>query len=93
MKVGRPRNMKTPEELLKFWDEYKKYIDTHLDKEQIVTVKGDIVDKYVKKPYLKSGFESFVFRKYKISINYNIYILYYKWSSYKNYEFATMLDY
>lgn len=68
MKVGRPRNMKTPEELLKFWDEYKKYIDTHLDKEQIVTVKGDIVDKYVKKPYLKSGFESFVFRKYKISI-------------------------
>lgn len=68
MKVGRPRNMKDPEELLNMWDEYKAHIDTHLDKEQVVTVKGDIVEKKVKKPYLKSGFESFVFRKYKMSI-------------------------
>ncbi len=55
-------------ELLAMWDEYKKYIDTHLDKEEVVTIKGDIVEKKIKKPYLKSGFESFVFRKYKFSI-------------------------
>lgn len=66
--VGRPRNMKTPEELLQLWDEYKNYIDTHLDKEQIVTVKGHIVEKKTKKPYLSSGFQSFVFRKHKISV-------------------------
>jgi hypothetical protein len=66
--VGRPRNMRTPEELLEIWDEYKSYIDTHLDKEQVVTVKGEIVEKKTKKPYLSSGFQSFVFRKYKISI-------------------------
>lgn len=68
MKVGRPRNMNNPMELLAMWDEYKTYIDTHLDKEQVVTVKGDIVEKKTKKPYLKSGFESFVYRKYKFSV-------------------------
>jgi hypothetical protein len=60
--------MKEPNELLKYWDEYKAYIDKNLDKEQVVTVKGDVVEKRVKKPYLKSGFEAFVFRKYKFSI-------------------------
>lgn len=66
--MGRPRNIDDPKELLKLWDDYKSYIDSHLDKEQIVTVKGDIVEKSIKKPYLKQGFESFVFRKKGYSI-------------------------
>jgi hypothetical protein len=68
MKVGRPRNMKKPEELLKIWDEYKSFIDANYDTEQVVTPKGDIVNRKIKKPYLKVGFEAYVFRKYKFSI-------------------------
>lgn len=68
MKVGRPRNMKKPEELLKIWDEYKSFIDANNDIEQVVTPKGDIVNREIKKPYLKVGFEAYVFRKYKFSI-------------------------
>lgn len=63
MKVGRPRHMNEPKELLDLWVEYKTYIDTNPDKEEVVTVKGDIVEKRTKKPYLKQGFISFVFRK------------------------------
>lgn len=56
-------NLTKPEELMKLWDDYKKHIDTHPDTENIVTVKGDIVKKETKKPYLKQGFEAYVFRK------------------------------
>lgn len=55
--------MNEPKELLELWNEYKAYIDTHPDKEEVVTVKGDVVEKRTKKPYLKQGFISFVFRK------------------------------
>jgi hypothetical protein len=68
VKVGRPRNIESKEILLKYWDEYKSHIDNNLDSEDIVTVKGSIVQKKSKKPYLKQGFESFVFRNYGISI-------------------------
>jgi len=60
--------MKKPEELLKIWDEYKSFIDANYDTEQVVTPKGDIVNRKIKKPYLKVGFEAYVFRKYKFSI-------------------------
>ena len=60
--------MKTPEELLQIWDEYKSFIDKNYDTEQVVTQKGDVVDRRTKKPYLKAGFEAYVFRKHKFSI-------------------------
>jgi hypothetical protein len=66
--VGRPRNMKEPKELLDLWDEYKNHIDTHPDKENVVTVKGDVVKKETKKPYLRQGFEAFCFRKHGFSV-------------------------
>lgn len=68
MNEGRPRNIEDPKDLLKLWDSYKKHIDTNLDKENIVTVKGEIAVKETKKPYLKQGFENFVFRKEGYSI-------------------------
>ena len=68
MKVGRPRNMNNPKELLDLWNEYKEYINTHPDKEEVVTVKGDIVEKRIKKPYLRQGFMSFVYNKLGLSI-------------------------
>lgn len=68
MKVGRPRNFEDPLELLKLWDEYKAHIDNNYDKDQVVTVRGDIVERQVKKPYLKQGFEAFVYRRHKMSI-------------------------
>lgn len=66
--VGRPRNLNDPQELLDLWEEYKTYINTNPDKEEIVTVKGDIVEKRTKKPYLRQGFISFVFRKLGVII-------------------------
>ena len=68
MGPGRPRNMNNPKELLDLWNEYKEYINTHPDKEEVVTVKGDIVEKKVKKPYLRQGFISFVYRKLGVII-------------------------
>lgn len=66
--VGRPRNMKDPQELLTLWDNYKAWIDSKPDKEQVVTQKGDVVIREIKKPYLKQGFIAYVFRKEGISI-------------------------
>jgi len=66
--IGRPRNMNNPQELLDLWNEYKTFIDTHPDKEEVVTVKGDIVEKRTKKPYLRQGFIAFVFRKLGVII-------------------------
>lgn len=67
--VGRPRNIDKPESLLKLWDDYKAYIDSKPEKEQVVTQKGDIVVKTIKKPYLRQGFIAFVYRKEKFSIS------------------------
>lgn len=60
---GRPMNLNKPEDLLELWDAYKKHIDEHPDSENVVTVKGAVVKKEMKKPYLKHGFEAYVFRK------------------------------
>jgi hypothetical protein len=68
MAAGRPRNIETPDDLWKMWEEYKSYIDNNPDYEQVVSVKGDIVERKLKKPYLKQGFSAFCFRNYGISI-------------------------
>lgn len=60
--------MDNPNELMDLWNGYKKYIDEHPDIENVVTVKGNTVKKETKKPYLKQGFESYVFREKGFSI-------------------------
>lgn len=67
--VGRPRNIDKPEELLELWDAYKAYIDQRPDVEEVVTQKGDVVEKHTKKPYLRQGFIAFVYRKRKFSVS------------------------
>lgn len=66
--VGRPRNLNDPQELLDLWDQYKAWIDSKPDTEQVVTQKGDIVIKETKRPYLRQGFIAFVYRKRKFSV-------------------------
>jgi hypothetical protein len=68
MKVGRPRNVENPDELYKYWEEYKDFLKQHPDKEEVVTMKGDIVTKKTDKPLLKQGFIAFVYRKYKKNV-------------------------
>jgi hypothetical protein len=62
MKVGRPKNIDNPEDLLSLWEQYKQEVDANPDVIEQATPKGDIVSLNVKKPYLKQGFEAFVFR-------------------------------
>ena len=58
----RPRNLKSPKELLKLWDEYKESVDNDIYKEQLITNKGDIKTIEKKKPYLRQGFQAWVYR-------------------------------
>ena len=62
MKVGRPRNMNNPKELMELWEQYKSLIDSNPDRIEQATPKGDIVELRVRKPYLKQGFNAFVFK-------------------------------
>ena len=62
MKVGRPRNVNSPKELMDLWEQYKAFVDDNPDRIQQATAKGDIVEIKVKRPYLKQGFYSFVFK-------------------------------
>ena len=62
MKVGRPRNMNNPKELMDLWQQYKSSIDSNPDRIEQATPKGEIVELKVKKPYLKQGFHAFVFK-------------------------------
>lgn len=57
-----------PETLLRYWDEYKEFIDSMPDFQQVATGKG-VVTIAVKKPYLKCGFEAYVYRKYNITVD------------------------
>jgi len=63
--MGKHKYIETPEKLLQMWDEYKKSVDKDPEMEEIVNIKtGEIVHIAKKKPYLRSGFESFVYRTY-----------------------------
>ena len=57
----------TPENLLKLWDEYKAFIDVSPDVQEVATSKG-VHRINVKKPYLRQGFESYVFRKHGFNV-------------------------
>jgi hypothetical protein len=68
MKVGRPKNMNDPKELMELWIQYKSFVDSTPDKIEQATPKGDVVKISVRKPYLKQGFESFVFKTKGFSV-------------------------
>ena len=57
------KNLSGPDEFLKLWDEYKATIDANPHKEEVLTNKGGIEELKKPKPYLRQGFESFVYRK------------------------------
>jgi len=60
--------IKDPETLLRYWDEYKESVDTMPDFQQVATGKG-VVTIAVKKPYLKCGFEAFVYKNYGVTVD------------------------
>jgi hypothetical protein len=62
------KKIESPERLLEMWDEYKKYVDEHPDHIQKATGKG-IETEIIKSPYLRQGFESFVYRKYTFCVH------------------------
>jgi DNA polymerase II small subunit/DNA polymerase delta subunit B len=65
--AGQPRKLESPEKLLQLWEEYKAFVDSNPDVIQEVTPRG-IVERQVKKPYLKQGFEVFVYNKMKYHV-------------------------
>jgi hypothetical protein len=62
MGAGRPRNIESPELLLELWNQYKDYIDSNPDLQQVATGKG-VFEIQVKKPYLRQGFEAYCFNQ------------------------------
>jgi len=58
----KPKNVKTPEDFLKLWDLYKINVDENPHVDEVATGKGDIVSISKKRPYLRQGFESYVYR-------------------------------
>lgn len=61
MPAGRPRNIDSPETMLKLWEAYKAEVDAKPDIQQIATGKG-VFDIKVKRPYLRQGFQAYCFR-------------------------------
>jgi hypothetical protein len=61
--MGKNKYIETPERLLEMWDEYKAEVDANPDMIDKATNVG-IQSEAVKKPYLRQGFEAFVYRKY-----------------------------
>jgi len=57
---GRPINL-TPEEFKDIWEEYKRSVDETPDTQEVATGKGVFKVK-IRKPYLRQGFESYVYR-------------------------------
>jgi hypothetical protein len=53
--------IKTPEDLLQAWEDYKKSVDSNPDVQQIATAKG-VQDVRVKKPYQRKGFETYFYK-------------------------------
>lgn len=67
--MAKKKYIESPEDFLKLWDEYKSLIDTNPDKEEVATGKGEVVTLTKKKPYLRQGFESYVYRKHGFHIH------------------------
>jgi hypothetical protein len=65
--MAKHKYIETPEKLLAMWDEYKAYVDSNPDKIEKATNNG-VQTESVKQPYLRQGFEAFVFRKYGFNV-------------------------
>jgi hypothetical protein len=65
--MGKKKYIETPEELLNLWDEYKESVQNESIEQ--ATSRGDIVSLSIRNPYLRSGFEAFVFRKLGFGIS------------------------
>jgi len=65
--MGKNKYIETPEELLALWDEYKSSVKS--DSIEQATSRGDVVSLTVRSPYLRSGFEAFVYRKLLFGIS------------------------
>ena len=58
---GQPAAVKTPEALLALWNEYKQYVDDNPHKDETVSA-GKLIVVTSVAPYLRSGFEAYVYR-------------------------------
>jgi hypothetical protein len=65
--MGKKKYIETPEELLSLWDEYKESVQNESIEQ--ATSRGDVVSLSIRNPYLRSGFEAFVFRKLGFGIS------------------------
>jgi hypothetical protein len=65
--MGKKKYIETPEELLNLWDEYKESVQNESIEQ--ATSRGDVVSLSIRNPYLRSGFEAFVFRKLGFGIS------------------------
>jgi len=59
---GRPPVFNEPEEMLEMWEAYKAKVDNEPDRIEQATPKGEVVTLKVRKPYLRVGFEAFVYK-------------------------------
>jgi len=59
--MAKHKYIETPKELMQLWDDYKAQVEVDLIEQ--ATSKGDVVTVAVRQPYLRSGFEAYVFRK------------------------------
>ena len=62
--MARPHGTKylTVEQVASLWENYKAWVDSDPDKEEVVTVKGEIAIRKIKRPYLQSGFYAYVYK-------------------------------
>ena len=63
--MARPDGTKyieSPEQFLKLWNDYKRTVDETPDVQQVATAKGVQYLEF-KRPYLRKGFESYVYNK------------------------------
>jgi len=67
--MAKHKYIETPERFLQMWDEYKKTIDDNPDKEEVATGKGVVLTLTRPKPYLRRGFEAYVYRTYGFHVH------------------------
>ena len=58
----KPKTFKDPQQLLDLWQDYKSHVDKNPDLEEVVSA-GEVITKRNQKPYLRQGFESFIYDK------------------------------
>lgn len=76
--------VKTPQDLWDMWKAYKSNVDNNPDYEAHVTVKGEIVMKPKRRPYLQEEFYVFVYENYGFHVK--------QYFDRKNPAYASYLD-